>query len=104
MAKIASVMSSYPPQIQAAAAQHAASLPTGRDLARSSCKGNKKALLIGCNYYKSANELRGCINDVKNVKGQLNVSLLEYDVFHFSLFSILREWCRFFLTGIKGFY
>jgi hypothetical protein len=66
--QIAAAMNNYPPHIQAAAAQHAASLPTGRDLARSTCEGNKKALLIGCNYYKSANELRGCINDVKNVK------------------------------------
>jgi hypothetical protein len=66
--QIASAISQYPPHIQAAAAQHARALDTGRDLAKSNCTGNKKAVLIGCNYYKSPNELHGCINDVKNVK------------------------------------
>ncbi|CAG8739257.1 34792_t:CDS:2, partial [Racocetra persica] len=30
--------------------------------------GHKKALLIGINYFKQQGELRGCINDVANVK------------------------------------
>ncbi|CAO3589967.1 unnamed protein product [Absidia cylindrospora] len=34
----------------------------------SNCQGRKRALLIGINYFKSKNELRGCINDVQNVK------------------------------------
>ncbi|GMG22015.1 unnamed protein product [Ambrosiozyma monospora] len=33
----------------------------------SSCRGNKKALLIGVNYIGSKNALRGCINDVHNM-------------------------------------
>ncbi|GMG32870.1 unnamed protein product [Ambrosiozyma monospora] len=33
----------------------------------SSCRGNKKALLIGCNYIGSKHALRGCINDVHNM-------------------------------------
>ena len=36
-------------------------------------KGLKKALLIGINYLESpGNRLQGCINDVKNIKKQLN--------------------------------
>jgi len=34
----------------------------------SNCQGNKKALLIGINYFGQQGELRGCINDVKNIK------------------------------------
>lgn len=30
--------------------------------------GKKKALLIGINYFKTPNELKGCLNDVKNIK------------------------------------
>ena len=33
--------------------------------------GNKKALLIGINYFGQSGELRGCINDVKNIKNLL---------------------------------
>lgn len=34
----------------------------------SNCTGNRKALLIGCNYSGTQNALNGCINDVHNVK------------------------------------
>ncbi|KAI8984660.1 caspase domain-containing protein [Mycotypha africana] len=34
----------------------------------SNCQGRKRALLIGINYFHTRNELRGCINDVHNVK------------------------------------
>ncbi|KAG0163629.1 Ca(2+)-dependent cysteine protease [Apophysomyces sp. BC1015] len=34
----------------------------------SNCHGRKRALLIGINYFGSSNELKGCINDVHNVK------------------------------------
>ena len=34
----------------------------------SNCRGNKKALLIGINYYGQRGELRGSINDVNNIK------------------------------------
>jgi len=37
----------------------------------SKCTGKRKALLIGINYFKTKFELRGCINDVKNVKAFL---------------------------------
>ena len=35
---------------------------------QSNCKGNRKSLLIGINYFGQSGELRGCINDVNNVK------------------------------------
>lgn len=38
----------------------------------SACTGRRKALLIGINYYGTKNELRGCINDVKNMSQFLN--------------------------------
>lgn len=34
-------------------------------------KHNKKALLIGCNYTQTEYKLRGCINDVNNIKDRL---------------------------------
>lgn len=37
----------------------------------STCTGRKKALLIGINYRGQRGELRGCINDVTNVKNFL---------------------------------
>ncbi|RYP90714.1 hypothetical protein DL770_003179 [Monosporascus sp. CRB-9-2] len=33
----------------------------------STCQGRRKALLIGINYFGQDGELRGCINDVRNV-------------------------------------
>ena len=38
----------------------------------SNCQGRKKALLVGINYFGTSNELRGCINDVKNMSQFLN--------------------------------
>lgn len=38
----------------------------------SNCRGRRKALLVGINYFGSKNELRGCINDVKNMSRFLN--------------------------------
>ena len=35
---------------------------------RSNCHGNKKALLIGINYFGQSRELNGCVNDVANMK------------------------------------
>ncbi|KAJ2961392.1 hypothetical protein NQZ79_g3394 [Umbelopsis isabellina] len=34
----------------------------------SNCQGRKRALLVGINYFNSPNQLRGCINDVQNMK------------------------------------
>ena len=33
----------------------------------SNCTGRRKALLIGINYFGQRGQLRGCINDVKNM-------------------------------------
>ncbi|RKF77521.1 Metacaspase-1 [Golovinomyces cichoracearum] len=37
----------------------------------SNCSGRRKALLIGINYFGQKGELRGCINDVRNVSAYL---------------------------------
>ncbi|ODV97834.1 hypothetical protein PACTADRAFT_185870 [Pachysolen tannophilus NRRL Y-2460] len=37
----------------------------------SNCTGKKKALLIGINYFGTSNELKGCINDVRNMSSFL---------------------------------
>ncbi|KAI8640055.1 caspase domain-containing protein [Parasitella parasitica] len=38
------------------------------DFKLSNCRGRKRALLIGINYFNTENELSGCINDVHNIK------------------------------------
>lgn len=38
----------------------------------SNCTGRKKALLVGINYFGTKSELRGCINDIKNMSVFLN--------------------------------
>ena len=38
----------------------------------SACTGSRKALLIGVNYFGTQSQLRGCINDVKNMSAFLN--------------------------------
>ncbi|KAI1317391.1 Ca(2+)-dependent cysteine protease [Mortierella claussenii] len=38
------------------------------DFKLSNCQGRKRALFVGINYFGQQNELRGCINDVKNIK------------------------------------
>jgi len=38
----------------------------------SNCTGKRKALLIGINYFGQRGQLRGCINDVKNMSTYLN--------------------------------
>lgn len=45
--------------------------PTGYTFQYSNCSGARKALLIGINYIGQKNELRGCINDVKNLSAFL---------------------------------
>lgn len=44
----------------------------GYNFQYSSCTGKRKALLIGINYFGQRGELRGCINDVKNMSTYLN--------------------------------
>jgi hypothetical protein len=37
----------------------------------SACTGRRKALLIGINYFNQRGQLRGCINDVRNMSSYL---------------------------------
>merc|ERR1712000_145137 len=46
--------------------------PSGYAFQYSNCTGKRKALLIGINYFGQRGQLRGCINDVKNMSGYLN--------------------------------
>jgi hypothetical protein len=46
--------------------------PNGYTFQYSNCTGRRKALLIGINYFGQKGELRGCINDVRNVSTFLN--------------------------------
>jgi hypothetical protein len=39
----------------------------GKDYVKAPCTGNKKALFVGINYTGTRSELKGCINDVRNV-------------------------------------
>jgi hypothetical protein len=45
--------------------------PQGYTFQYSNCTGRRKALLIGINYFGQTGELRGCINDTKNVSAFL---------------------------------
>src|SRR4051794_40907925 len=46
--------------------------PQGYAYQYSTCTGKRKALLIGINYFGQRGQLRGCINDVKNMSTYLN--------------------------------
>ncbi|KAJ5084481.1 hypothetical protein NUU61_009060 [Penicillium alfredii] len=46
--------------------------PQGYNFQYSRCTGKRKALLIGVNYFGQKGQLRGCINDVKNMSTYLN--------------------------------
>jgi len=46
--------------------------PQGYNFQYSNCTGRRKALLIGINYFGQRGQLRGCINDVKNMSTYLN--------------------------------
>ncbi|KAK7540501.1 metacaspase-1 [Phyllosticta citribraziliensis] len=59
-----------PPPQQAQSFGHGA--PAGYSFQYSNCTGRRKALLIGINYFGQRGQLRGCINDVKNMSGYLN--------------------------------
>ncbi|KAK9329806.1 caspase domain-containing protein [Lipomyces starkeyi] len=45
--------------------------PSGYSFQYSNCQGRRKALLIGINYIGQKNQLKGCINDVKNISNFL---------------------------------
>ncbi|CAI6339086.1 unnamed protein product [Periconia digitata] len=59
-----------PPPTQPQGFGHGA--PQGYNFQYSACNGRRKALLIGINYFGQRGQLRGCINDVKNMSGYLN--------------------------------
>ncbi|KAL1601806.1 Ca(2+)-dependent cysteine protease [Paraconiothyrium brasiliense] len=46
--------------------------PGGYTYQYSACNGRRKALLVGINYFGQRGQLRGCINDVKNMSTYLN--------------------------------
>ena len=46
--------------------------PQGYQFQYSNCTGKRKALLIGINYFGQRGQLKGCINDVKNMSTYLN--------------------------------
>jgi len=58
-----------PPPSQTVAFGHGA--PNGYSFQYSNCTGRRKALLIGINYFGQKGQLRGCINDVKNLSTYL---------------------------------
>jgi len=45
--------------------------PEGYTFQYSNCSGRRRALLIGINYFRQDGELRGCINDTKNLSSFL---------------------------------
>ncbi|GAB7357295.1 hypothetical protein MBLNU459_g8262t1 [Dothideomycetes sp. NU459] len=59
-----------PPPTQAQSFGNGA--PQGYTFQYSNCTGRRKALLIGINYFGQRGQLRGCINDVKNMSSYLN--------------------------------
>ncbi|KAI9710571.1 MAG: Ca(2+)-dependent cysteine protease [Bogoriella megaspora] len=61
-----------PPPPPQQAQQFGAGAPGGYTFQYSNCTGRRKALLIGINYFGQRGQLRGCINDVKNMSTYLN--------------------------------
>ncbi|PGH27556.1 metacaspase-1A [Polytolypa hystricis UAMH7299] len=59
-----------PPPSQPVSFGHGA--PQGYSFQYSNCTGKRKALMIGINYFGQKGQLRGCINDVKNMSTYLN--------------------------------
>ncbi|KIW69075.1 metacaspase-1 [Phialophora macrospora] len=61
-----------PPPPPTAPQQFGHGAPSGYNFQYSNCTGKRKALLIGINYFGQRGQLRGCINDVKNMSTYLN--------------------------------
>lgn len=60
------------PPIPPSGLQHfGAGAPQGYAFQYSNCTGRRKALLIGINYFGQRGQLRGCINDVRNMTAYL---------------------------------
>ncbi|CAI4219307.1 unnamed protein product [Parascedosporium putredinis] len=72
---LASVLSLWPTLWTAPAALGYAAIwsrrPSNYSYQYSNCTGKRKALLIGINYFRQKGELRGCINDVRNLSAFL---------------------------------
>ncbi|KAK2044299.1 hypothetical protein LZ31DRAFT_554411 [Colletotrichum somersetense] len=60
-----------PPPPPTAPQQFGHGAPSGYTFQYSNCTGRRKALLIGINYFGQRGQLRGCINDVKNMSAYL---------------------------------
>ncbi|ENI03763.1 hypothetical protein COCC4DRAFT_172506 [Bipolaris maydis ATCC 48331] len=63
---------SAPPPPPSGAQNFGHGAPNGYSFQYSACNGRRKALLIGINYFGQRGQLRGCINDVKNMSTYLN--------------------------------
>ncbi|KIV96383.1 hypothetical protein PV10_00264 [Exophiala mesophila] len=61
-----------PPPPPTAPQQFGHGAPSNYNFQYSNCTGKRKALLIGINYFGQRGQLRGCINDVKNMSTYLN--------------------------------
>lgn len=61
-----------PPPFEPVSFGHGA--PQGYNFQYSRCTGKRKALLIGINYFNQKGQLRGCINDARNLSTYLNQS------------------------------
>lgn len=61
-----------PPPPPAAPQQFGHGAPNNYAFRYSSCTGRRKALLIGINYFGQRGQLRGCINDVRNMTAYLS--------------------------------
>lgn len=61
-----------PPPPMNQAQQFGSGAPNGYTFQYSNCTGKRKALLVGINYFGQRGQLRGCINDVKNMSTYLN--------------------------------
>ncbi|KAJ5083626.1 hypothetical protein N7456_013053 [Penicillium angulare] len=62
----------HPPPPPSAPVSFGNGAPQGYNFQYSRCTGKRKALLIGINYFGQKGQLRGCINDVKNMSTYLN--------------------------------
>jgi hypothetical protein len=61
-----------PPPPPQSMQQFGGGAPQGYAFQYSNCTGRRKALLIGINYFGQRGQLRGCINDVKNMSAFLH--------------------------------
>src|SRR3569833_3192530 len=61
--------------------------PQGYDFRYSQCTGRRKALLVGINYFGQRGQLRGCINDVRDMSS----SRVEHCGYSREAMDILKE-------------